>query len=77
MIITHTYKFMEKINNDVLSVSCSDSIEVRARVTFDSCVVDGIQVTFWMDDIKNMEARVDKIFEILFEEVIKNRGKSV
>ncbi len=76
---------MEKINNkqgsglvdesgnDILSVFCFDSIGVKARTTFDSCMVEGIQFTYWMDD-EEVEERVNNMFDILFKEVIKTRG---
>ena len=38
-------------------------------------MVDGIQVTFWTDDEGEARERVRSMFDILFEEVIKKRGK--
>lgn len=55
-----------------LSIFCEDSIVVKARVTFDSCIIQGVQITYWMDD-ENIEERISSIFSILFEEVIKTR----
>jgi len=56
-----------------LSVFCFDSVNVQARVTFDSRLVQDVQVTFWMEDTPDMELRINGIFDILFEEVIKTR----
>jgi len=72
---------MEKINqnylgeleNKVLSVFCYDSIDIRARVTFDSCLVEDVQITYWMDDAPDAKERINNMFDFLFEEVIKNR----
>ena len=68
---------LEKEPEKILSVFCFDEIEVRARVTFDSCMVEGIQVTYWMDDAPDVEERINSMFDILFEEVIKTRGKKL
>jgi hypothetical protein len=57
--------------NITLSIICVDTIEVKARVTFDSEVVDGIQVTYWMDDDSEILRRIDKMFDYLFEEVLR------
>ena len=59
----------------ILHVFCFDSINLKDRITFDSCMVDGIQVTFWTDDEGEARERVRSMFDILFEEVIKKRGK--
>lgn len=74
---------MEKIKeNDVeseqktLSVFCSDAIDVKARVTFDCCVVEGVQVTYWIDDAPDIETRINGMFAILFEEIIKTKEES-
>ncbi|MFA6273625.1 MAG: hypothetical protein WC662_00510 [Candidatus Paceibacterota bacterium] len=61
-----------EIQNKILSVSVFDSVDVKARVTFDSCVVDGIQITFWMDE-EDVEERINSMFDILFKEVLKKR----
>ena len=53
-----------------LYISCFDSIEVIDRTTFDSCEVNGLQVTFWMED--NPEESVDKMFDLLFDSMIKS-----
>jgi hypothetical protein len=57
---------------NTLSVFCSDTVGVKARVTFDSCVTQGIQCTFWMDDEDaDVEERINSMFDILFEEIFK------
>ena len=45
-------------------------------MTFDSCLVEGIQITYWQDDDEDMEARIESVFAMLFEEVIKTRNLS-
>ena len=63
---------LDESGNKILSVFCIDTLEVKARVTFDSCLVDGIQFTFWMDDNEDMVERVNRMFDILFEEMVKD-----
>ena len=62
-----------KSKSDTLSVSCFDSIEVKARVTFDFIIFKGIQVTYWMDDDEEIKQRINGIFDLIFEELIKNK----
>jgi len=57
--------------SSILSVDCFDTIEAKARVTFDAETVDGIKITYWMDDDKDIKDRVNKIFDYFFEEVFK------
>lgn len=68
---------MKEIKNKILNVeaeclqvSCFDSIEVTDRTTFDSCVVNGLQVTFWLED--DAEERINKMFDLLFEGMINS-----
>ena len=74
--INKNYELENETEGDTLSVSCFDSIGVKDRTTFDSCVVDGIKFTFWMDDDEDATERVDRMFDILFEEMVKDMGKS-
>ena len=75
---------MKKINEDyanvsdradggILSIFCVDFLEVKNKVTFDSSVVQGMHVSYWMED-DNVEERINNAFDILFEEVIKTRN---
>lgn len=66
----------EETEGKTLSVFCSDSVGVKAKMTFDSSVVDGIQITYWQDDDEDIEERMESIFAMLFEEVIKTRNLS-
>jgi hypothetical protein len=74
---------MEKINENNVNISdrepllifCFDSVSVKDKVTFDSCMVQGVQVTYWMDDYEDLEEKVNGMFDILFEEVMKDRAK--
>ena len=62
------------VEGETLSISCFDSLEVKARVTFDSCVIQGIRVTYWQPEAPDsMENVLEDIFGILFEEVVKAR----
>lgn len=59
---------------ETLSIYCSDSLEVMARVTFDSFVIDGIRLTYWQPEAPDsVESILDDMFGILFEEVVKAR----
>ena len=66
----------EETEGKTLSIFCSDSVGVKAKMTFDSCLVEGIQITYWQDDDEDMEARIESVFAMLFEEVIKTRNLS-
>lgn len=55
---------------ECLYLSCFDEVAVIDRTTFDSCVVDGLQITFWLED--DAEERVNKMFDLLFAEMIKS-----
>lgn len=72
----------EKNKNDIdvsdggiLHVFCFDSVNLKDKITFDACIVDGIQVTYWMEDESDIKEILKGMFDILFKEVIKNRGK--
>jgi hypothetical protein len=74
---------MKEIKNKILNVEaerlhvfCFDSIEVTDRTTFDSCVVNGLQVTFWMED-ENTEERINKMFDLFFDELVKTGNKRI
>ena len=54
-----------------LSINLTDEIGVKARVTFDYEIFQGYQVTFWQDDDTDVIERVNSIFDLLFEEVLK------
>ena len=62
-----------KPDTEVLSISCHDTIGVKARMTFDSEDVQGMHITYWMDDDDDIEKRIDSIFAMMFEEVLKTR----
>ncbi len=62
-----------------LSISCCDTIDVRARMTFDSEYIPSVgrqpscQITYWADDVQDERDPISAIFELLFEEVLKTR----
>ncbi len=70
---------MGKTPDKTLPISFADSVEAKAGVPLDSSVIQGVQVTFVMDDDKDIVERINDVFDILFEEVLKtrdiNRGK--
>ena len=57
--------------NSILVVDCLDNINVKARVTFDCEIFQGYYVTYWQDDDTDVIERVNSIFDLLFEEVLK------
>jgi hypothetical protein len=59
-----------------LFVFCVDSVGLKDKTTFDSEVVDGIQVTYWADDEGNVEEKLKEMFNILFQDMLKNKDKS-
>lgn len=58
-----------------LLIFCADSIGVVDRNTFDSCVFKGVRVTFWSEEYEDGEERINRMFDTLFDEVVKSRGK--
>jgi len=56
----------------VLSVFCIDSVGVIDRTTFDSCSVGGVHVTFWSEEYEDAEERINRMFDALFNEVVKS-----
>lgn len=60
-----------------LYVSCFDAVFVKDKTTFDSCVIQGVNITFWMEDEENVGERINKMFDILFEETIKAKNNKV
>lgn len=61
----------------ILHVFCFDSINLKDKTTFDSCAVKDIRVAYWAEDEEDIEERFSDMFDILFQEVIKNRGKKL
>ncbi|MFA6325390.1 MAG: hypothetical protein WCX46_04160 [Candidatus Paceibacterota bacterium] len=65
---------VEETEGETLSIFCCDSVGVKARMTFDSCLVEDVQITYWQDDDEDIEERIESVFAMLFEEVIKTRS---
>ena len=63
-------------DREPLLVFCFDLVNVKDKTTFDSCMVQGVQVIYWMDNDENIQEKVNGMFDILFEEVMKDRLKS-
>ncbi len=66
-------EIVEQSEPKTLEVFCSDSIGVRARTTFDACVVEGVKITYWQDDDSDSNERIDRLFDMFFDDVIKTR----
>lgn len=64
-------------NGGILHIFCFDSVNLKDKTTFDSCMVEKINITFWDDDEENNQERFKGMFDILFEEVMKNRDKKL
>lgn len=56
-----------------LLVSCFDTVEVCDKATFVSYLFDGLYVTYWHEEAADEDARIDRMFAILFEEVKRRR----
>lgn len=63
------------LEGQTLEVFCFDSVGLKDRTTFDDCIIDGVKVTFWTDEEEDIQERLKRMFDILFKEMIKNRGK--
>ena len=61
---------------ECLHIACFDSVAVVDKTTFDSCVVGGLQVTFWMEE-ENTEEKVNKMFDLFFDELKKTGNKTI
>jgi hypothetical protein len=59
-----------------LSIFCVDSMDVKARVTFDGCEIDGFQLTNWFDELTEEDTGIDAVFEVLFKHIVKSRNES-
>lgn len=73
---TQNYIGTEKSGDDILSIFCVDSLEVKARVTFNSCVIDDLRLTYWYEEPEDSQQVIDDIFDLLFEEVERIREEN-
>ena len=64
------------VGDEILSIFCVDSVGVKARVTFNSCVVDGMRLTYWQEETEDPQQVIDDIFDLLFEEVERVREEN-
>ncbi len=69
-------KINEKEENPTLSINVFDTLKIQAKMTFDTCFVDGIQFTYWMEDEDQIKERIDGIFDILFDEIIRGENSN-
>lgn len=61
---------------ETLSIFCVDSVTVTDRLTFNSCLIQGVRMTYWQEEATNPDKMLNDIFDILFEEVLVNRKKN-
>lgn len=66
----------KKEEKSILSINVFDAVSAQAKVTFDSYSSQGVQITFWGEDGDQIEERINKAFDILFDEIIRNKGIS-
>lgn len=66
---------IDTLDGGMLEVFCFDSIKLKDKTTFDSCAIKDIRVAYWAEDEENVDERLAGMFDILFQEVIKNRSK--
>ena len=59
-----------------LSIFCVDSVDVKARVTFNSCIIDGLRLTYWYEEPEDSQQVIDDMFCLLFEEVERIREEN-
>ena len=66
------------MENLTLSIFCTDTIAVEARMTFSEFLVPGLKITYWFEEAEDYQQRIDSIFDIIFDEVFKTKilGKS-
>lgn len=64
------------VEDGTLSIFCVDSVEVKARVTFNSRVIDGLRLTYWYEEPEYSQQIIDDIFDLLFEEVERVREEN-
>lgn len=57
---------------ETLNIFCADELALRDRLTFDSILHKGMQVTFWFNESGSIEV-LDAVFDILFDGVMRMR----
>ncbi len=61
------------LKEEFLSIFCVDTLQIKARVTFDECTHRGVHITFWSEETEESTKILDDVFDILFDEVMKMR----
>ena len=56
-----------------LLIFCSDTISVSDRVTFCSYDDKGFHITHWFEDANDSNLRLESMFNVLFEEMLKQK----
>ena len=59
---------------ETLEIYSVDRVIISDKSTIDHEVVYGMNISYWMDHDNDAENRINRIFDLLFEEVIKDRG---
>jgi len=61
---------VEKV--EPLRVFCFDALTITDRVSFVSCLLNGIRMTYWLESPQDGEGLINKMFDILFREARSN-----
>ena len=61
---------VEKV--EPLRVFCFDALTITDRVSFVSCLLNGIRMTYWLENVQDEGNVLNKIFDVLFREVRNN-----
>lgn len=64
---------MEQKLQNTLLIFCFDSVAVYDKTTFLSYVFGKLNVSYWHEDTEDEKNRVDGMFAVLFNEVMKKR----
>jgi hypothetical protein len=65
-------KLVEVGKVEPLRVFCFDALTITDRVSFVSCLLNGIRMTYWLENVQDEGNVLNKIFDVLFREVRNN-----
>lgn len=66
----------QKLQNPLL-IFCFDSVAVYDKTTFLSYILDKLNITYWHEEAEDEKQRIDGMFAILFNEVLKRRQDKI
>jgi len=67
----------EEISPNPLLLFCFESVAVCDKTTFLSYAFDKLNVTYWHEEAKDEKERVNGMFAVLFQEVLKKRQNKI